>query len=621
MPFSIRRSRIPLVALCIVTASAALSLNCGSCEDNSEGGFDIDTGNLADSGADTRGPSTNSSYDEHTGIGYRTEAVESEKIDLLWVIDNSGSMCEEQRMLRNNFSRFVTQLTNQGVDFNMGVTTTQMDDYPLETLAEPGHIQSTPRPVPSPMPTCHGNEGASGDPTDGYQPIREAIDLAIACTKDPSQWASLSDATDEYIECQLVPGLERCSCNDDPYDNDVCNAQNLFPGGEGQASPYREIPKVLRSTEYDAVNKVDIERLSKDFACMSFVGTRGHSIEKGLGAAVKAVSPELTGGAVEDPEDISAPNHGLLREDAEFALVFLTDESDCTHDGTLDEGTACGDDICAFANHPDFPNSPLLDPSTLADDFMANLSASKGREISRDEITIASMHGQWKRYGEDASYPTGNAQMSMDACEQIPTPDIEEKPSCESPTGIANSGDRYERFARNFPKIFPQVGPGPNAHMDGLICQPDRIPDALEQIGETSAQIRPRCIFDDLYACSDGDNAADCPALRFGAGEPSCTPDGQQRAICDSAIELQLFAPSDTATPAVELDDTGYCLADSIGADGLERGCVVDRARYNLAACTDRGMRYEWADADEAQANLATFEVRVRFLTTEYEPQ
>ena len=34
----------------------------------------------------------------------------SEQVDILWVIDNSGSMCQEQKVLRDNFDLFIEEL-------------------------------------------------------------------------------------------------------------------------------------------------------------------------------------------------------------------------------------------------------------------------------------------------------------------------------------------------------------------------------------------------------------------------------------------------------------------------------------------------------------------------------
>lgn len=49
-------------------------------------------------------------------------------VDILWVIDDSGSMTDERRQLVANFDRFVSELLTLKVDFQMGVTSIVFSD-------------------------------------------------------------------------------------------------------------------------------------------------------------------------------------------------------------------------------------------------------------------------------------------------------------------------------------------------------------------------------------------------------------------------------------------------------------------------------------------------------------
>ncbi|HYI01658.1 choice-of-anchor D domain-containing protein [Hyalangium sp.] len=49
------------------------------------------------------------------------------QVDVLFVVDNSGSMMEEQQSLGANFAAFMTAATASGVDYHIGVTTTGLD--------------------------------------------------------------------------------------------------------------------------------------------------------------------------------------------------------------------------------------------------------------------------------------------------------------------------------------------------------------------------------------------------------------------------------------------------------------------------------------------------------------
>lgn len=48
-------------------------------------------------------------------------------VDVLWVIDNSCSMIEEQQALTDNFSDFMEYFVDSGLDFHVGVVSTDMD--------------------------------------------------------------------------------------------------------------------------------------------------------------------------------------------------------------------------------------------------------------------------------------------------------------------------------------------------------------------------------------------------------------------------------------------------------------------------------------------------------------
>src|SRR5262249_20133035 len=52
------------------------------------------------------------------------------KVDILWVIDSSGSMAPKQLRLAQNFTKFVQQLVaaNPPIDFHIAVATTDVDD-------------------------------------------------------------------------------------------------------------------------------------------------------------------------------------------------------------------------------------------------------------------------------------------------------------------------------------------------------------------------------------------------------------------------------------------------------------------------------------------------------------
>jgi hypothetical protein len=65
-------------------------------------------------------PTPSIEYDEYS------VQVTDRKVDLLFVIDNSGSMREEIVTVQNSFSSFISSFVGRGLDYNIAVTTTDL---------------------------------------------------------------------------------------------------------------------------------------------------------------------------------------------------------------------------------------------------------------------------------------------------------------------------------------------------------------------------------------------------------------------------------------------------------------------------------------------------------------
>ncbi len=393
-------------------------------------------------------------------------------VDVLWVIDNSGSFCQEQKEIREGFAAFAETLGEEQIDFHIAVTTTQTDEWDLDPVASPGQFQSTPQPLPGFDPSCRYALDAYGEVIPGdYQPVRDAIELAVSCMKEPAynQYAF----SDLEIECAL-DRLPDCQFKNKTCDGN-CDVTDLFP----TTDEYRDIPKVLRASDYRTDRGgLDVDRLRADFACMSMVGSRGYGFEKGLEAAVMAMSPEMTGGSTEVAMLRSAPNHGFLRDEARLAVMFASDENDCSHDGSLNERSVCGPSMCDYAASPEWEGpSPLIPVETLRRRLIENVSASKLREVSASEIYVGNVVGRSDPY-------TGPVPDEM-----LCTNDHARTASttCRSSRGTVSSGDRYDSFARSFPlsNVFPKPDLyAPDTPTEGLLCSSEPLDFWMLQLGE-----------------------------------------------------------------------------------------------------------------------------------------
>ncbi len=535
-------------------------------------------------------------------------------MDILWVVDNSFSMCQEQKVLRDNFDGFVDILARTNLDFHIALTTTHAPEGAgvIEPIAKEAQIQSTPQPVPGNNQGCLRGEG----PNTEFAPLRESLEVAKRCLADPSQ-ASNYEWTDAQIDCALQSSMRQsqsgCVASSglaDADGNSRYDIFDLFPA----SSDYRAIPKVLKASDYrGADGQIDQARLTLDFACMATVGTRGDGYEKGLRAAVKAVSPEFTGGPAEGVSvNTDAVNHGFIRAESGFALIFVTDENDCSHDSSIMElGNECGANICEYMNSAQAGErgNALIDPEVFAQELRENLAKSKGltdaNQLIENNLLIASINGTSKRYNEP--FP---------AC-AMEKPEI--SAACSSALGSAFSGDRYERFMRQFQNFYPRTilddKNDPRSPEEirtdfskyepvGWMCT-DTFAPALLAIAEFIAGDTASCINENVYPC---ETDADCPEKLFAGVPGTCQekPNSDGLRYCDSGIALTIERNPLVEAVNPDVNALDYCLPGSIGQlDTANPSCVIDPSRYSFGACAGdtEGVQFNWVEPADVVAN------------------
>ncbi|MBU54742.1 MAG: hypothetical protein CL920_39095 [Deltaproteobacteria bacterium] len=108
----------------------------------------------------------------------------NEKADILFVIDNSGSMSDEQSSLRSNLKVFVQWAQTLKADFHIGVTTTEIDPK-----ATPGKLRGSPpfittsTPNPTTVFSNNANVGTGGLGVEaGLEAARQAFTPPLSTT-------------------------------------------------------------------------------------------------------------------------------------------------------------------------------------------------------------------------------------------------------------------------------------------------------------------------------------------------------------------------------------------------------------------------------------------------------
>ena len=288
-------------------------------------------------------------------IEYEPLPYETIQTDILFVVDNSNSMCEEQVALTENFERFVEGLVAIEADFNIAVTTTDMSSRAGEFRTGPGSV--------------------------------------AAC------------------------GVSEPTC----------------PAETGP---------VLSWSEYETDGVVDLERLRADFACVASVGTRSGEagIERGLDAMATALSDGM----------LDYENAGFRRTAAWLAVIFVTDENDCSHS---ESASFAPGEQCEWER----------DALTSIGHFEALLRQMEGTDDGQ-RVIVAGITGP-------------------DDGERVERPDVPE-PACTGDSGAAFSGYRYHDLIQR----FGHNGVSADICHEGFGAALDRISTVI------AAASRPRCL-------------------------------------------------------------------------------------------------------------------------------
>lgn len=426
-------------------------------------------------------------------VTQRTSAAGPLAVDLLFVVDNTGSMCQEQKALDLAFSDVVGALV--GVDYRVAVTSTDMN---TDERGDDGRFLARPAP-PVPALNCRGanNEPVAPD-TEG-------------CT--------------EFLAARADPALIR--------PEDVADSQTL----------------------------------KKWIQCLTNLGTTGDGFEKGIAAALRATACDgpnterfgaCCGPEGFDPQCELGPTPEFLRPDAMLAIVFVSDENDCS-DGTdapalsqfpvcrsladgdgdgVPDGYAdhCGGDVGAAACYAN--DCGEMAPDACAADLCAidrrdnsNCEWDRERLLPIEQVSAAfsalkrdpSKVAVWSFVGSELRLESGqpirfDRGAPIDMCE-VPTDDVEAccpggrcigeiQITCESELGAAYTGYRYAELSQR-----SAFGCGPDEGCSvcgGTLDLAGRIELLPKMRHSGCLTARPACLIGaDLRSCATAEERQD----------------------------------------------------------------------------------------------------------------
>ncbi|HWB81239.1 MAG TPA: hypothetical protein VG755_40020 [Nannocystaceae bacterium] len=298
----------------------------------------------------------------------------SNQVDILFVIDNSGSMGEEQGLIASNISSFFNVLEGAGADWRVGVTTTDNGNpWCSTTSPESGKLQ---------LSSCLGRTGEfvfnGNPPADATGP---------ACT-DRCQFDTIS----------TVPTTTEL---DD----------------ESKSRPW--IESSGGTTNLAAVGGI-VPTPVEAFQCFAPQGIAGCGFEQHLESMYKALLRS----------DMDAESqYGFLRSSAMLVVIIISDEVDCSYNNehqSIFSTESMGGDPSVFWSDPtaSAPTSAVCwragiectgGPGTYNECHAANKSESGAVDVSDAEAVLhpISRYAEYLQGIEDLRKDTMPAQEVM----------------------------------------------------------------------------------------------------------------------------------------------------------------------------------------------------------------
>ena len=256
-------------------------------------------------------------YDKSEEIEDTVAIAINKDVDILFVIDNSGSMGEEQALLSANFASFINVLEAKDVQANyrIGITTTDSGN-----------------------PRC---------PSATFKP--EGGNLVLSSCLDRIDQNEFKFGDDDFS----------FACSDNCTKRDA----DLMVRGTTTAYDTNEVPRKWIERIETESNIGGVASNVEAFQCYGPQGVAGCGFESHLESMYLALA-NATSAA-------SKNNYGFLREAAILTIVFITDEADCSYNPSDPEKLI-------FTSNKVFWNSPDAPQPTSALCWKAGVECTGG---------------------------------------------------------------------------------------------------------------------------------------------------------------------------------------------------------------------------------------------------
>jgi hypothetical protein len=362
-----------------------------------------------------------------TGIDGSTPAQAATKLDLLFVIDNSGSMASEQLKLAQELPRLVQVLSSgdrcagRESDCKLDDNSTPKRHFRAIDDLHLGVVSSNMGGLESPVgsqPAINSCRGL-GDDARLQNSVKVAVEGVIAMRQEFQDYAR--------GEVVLAP-LPECAIGD--------------------------LPKYQQYV----VGTSDSAEVASRFGCVARLGVRGCPYEQQLEAMWKAVAPsDATGEDYvfldETRGQGNADNAGFVRDDAVLAVLHVSDEEDCSI-------TDAGKGLLVQTDAADETYGPV--------NLRCGLHASRTDLVRTTDRYVRGMlslkpgHPERVVFGAIVGIPVDSADRSIDELLALPAMQFGEEPNNPGfPRTSCSSAENQGRVDRAYPpRRFLEVAKG-----------------------------------------------------------------------------------------------------------------------------------------------------------------
>ena len=143
----------------------------------------------------------------------RIVQLTSPSVDVLWVVDNSGSMGDNQQALANNFPAFMNYFLGSGLDYHIGVVSTDMADPDHRgKLREAAGVRFITPDTNNPV-NVFSNMAAIGANGADTEKGRDAAFVALEIEKDGYNVDFLRNKEDSGVNVTVISDEDDYSTN------------------------------------------------------------------------------------------------------------------------------------------------------------------------------------------------------------------------------------------------------------------------------------------------------------------------------------------------------------------------------------------------------------------------